>query len=172
MVGSLTLLDICGNKPVTDSEAPFMFDELECDETRVLTRDDDIFRIAESAVGILNGEGVFPLRLDFEGPTAPTFSANPNDREDGWINGTVDLTGEQVAEEGPKKNLDGWLKYNDKDADNLATNGVGGYTAQLRSSTTTPSIVDGALAAAASLCSDIAGGDKEECRHLLHRHRR
>ena len=158
VVGSLTLLNICGNKAITDSEAPFVFDELECDETRVLTQEDDIFRIAERKVGILNHEGVFPIRLDYEGPEAPTFAANPNERTGGWINGTVDLTGKQLDDDNsPKHNPDGWLNYNDKDEANKgtddhnpATNGVGGYTVQLRSSTTTPSIVDGALGAAAS----------------------
>ena len=145
VVGSLTLLDICGNKPITDSEAPFVFDDLECDETRVLTEEDDIFRIVERTVGILNGEGVFPLRLDYEGPEAPTFAANPNGREGGWINGDVDLTAKQVAS-GSKKNLDGWLVYDEMDAQN--TSGVGGYTPQLRWATvkTTNLLVDAALA--------------------------
>ena len=28
----------------------------------------------------------FPLYLDYEGPSAPTFRPNPNGREDGWVN--------------------------------------------------------------------------------------
>ena len=137
VVGSLTLLDICGNKPITDSEAPFVFDELECDETRVLTQENDIFRLAEREVGIRNGEGVFPLRLDFEGPGAPRFQPNPNDREGGWINDTVELTGKYNS----KTNKDGWLVYGS------AGGGVGGNAPQLRYTTTTPTIVDGAIAA-------------------------
>ena len=142
MVGSLTLLDVCGNKPITDSEAPFVFgqDELKCDETRVLTEEDDIFRIAEREVGILNHEGVFPLRLDFEPPGAPRFQPNPNGRELGWINDMVELTGKYDDE----TNKDGWLVYGS------AGVGVGGNTAQLRYSTTTPMIVNGAIAAEAS----------------------
>ncbi len=139
VVGSLTLLDVCGNKPITASEAPFVFDELKCDETRVLTQEDKIFRIDEREVGILNGEGVFPLRLDFEGPGAPRFGPNPNGREDGWINATVELTGKYS-----KTNKDGWL------VSGASGGGVGGNALQLRYSTTTPSIVDGALAAEAS----------------------
>ena len=138
-LGSLTLLDVCGNKFITDSEAPFVF-EPKCDETRVLTEDDDIFRIAEREVGILNGEGVFPLRLDFEGPGAPRFQPNPNDRTGGWINDAVGLT----AKHDSKKNDDGWLVYG------ASGGGVGGNAPQLRYSTTTPSIVGGALAAEAS----------------------
>ena len=138
VVGSLTLLDVCGNKPITASEAPFVF-EPECDDTRVLTQEDNIFRIAEREVGILNGEGVFPLRLDFEGPGAPRFGPNPNGREAGWINATVDLTGKYS-----KTNKDGWL------VSGASGGGVGGNALQLRYSTTTPSIVDGALAAEAS----------------------
>ena len=142
MVGSLTLLDVCGNKPITDSEAPFVFgqDELKCDETRVLTEEDYIFRIAEREVGILNHEGVFPLRLDFEGPGAPRFQPNPNGRQLGWINDMVELTGKYDE----KTNKDGWLVYGS------AGVGVGGNAAQLRYSTTTPSIVNGAIAAEAS----------------------
>ena len=139
VVGELTLLNICGNNPITDSEAPFVFAELECDATRILTQEDNIFRIAEREVGILNGEGVFPLRLDFEGPGAPRFGPNPNGREDGWINDAVDLTGKYS-----ETNKDGWL------VSGASGGGVGGNALQLRYSTTTPSIVDGALATEAS----------------------
>ena len=55
----------------------------------------------------LNGDDIFPLYLDYEGPSAPTFSPNPNGREDGWVNLTVDFTGEQKI----TSNNDGWLSY-------------------------------------------------------------
>ena len=151
VVGSLTLLDVCGNKPVTDSEAPFMFDELECDGTRVLTEEDDIFRIADRAVGILNGEGVFPIRLDFEGPGAPRFRPNPNDRQGGWINAMVGLTGENKS-----SNKDGWLIYGDKDG------GVGGYTARLSVSDETPNAAAGALEAGHSSTPELPAPSKAD----------
>ena len=78
--------------------------------------------------------------LDFEAPMAPHFMPNPNGRQDGWVNLTVDFLGEYKDEEGKK---DGWLVYNDDNADD----GVGGYLPQLRVSTAVPSVVGGALAA-------------------------
>ena len=68
MVGSLTLLNVCGNKlitkTITESKALFESDELECDATKRLMQDTKIFRIADRDVGILNHEEVLPLRLD------------------------------------------------------------------------------------------------------------
>ena len=65
---------------------------------------------------------MFPLWLDYDGPSAPTFSPNPNNREDGWVNLTVDFGGEQGS-----RNKDGWLTFNDED-----DSGVGGYQPVLR----------------------------------------
>ena len=69
----------------------------------------------------LNGDDIFPLYLDFKGPSAPMFIPNVNDREDGWINDGVELTGEYDADD----NKDGWLTYG------AAGGGVGGYIARL-----------------------------------------
>ena len=140
MVGSLTLLEVCGNKPIMDSEAPFVFDEMECKSTRALTEDDKIFRIAERDVGILNHKEVFPLRLDYEGPEAPVFKVNPNSRQGGWINKAVNLTGKN----GPGAAKNGWLIYGGKGG------GVGGYIPQLRYSTSDPRSVAAARAATPS----------------------
>ncbi len=141
---SVTLLggdDACGADAVTDSEAPFMF-TLECEKSGEVTPEFTIEAGGEAIVGLapLNeSESIFPLHLDYEGPAAPKFKVNPNGREGGWINAAVDLTGENKS-----NNKDGWLIHGDDDP------GVGGYIVQLRSSTTTPSIVDGARAAEAS----------------------
>ena len=164
-VSSVTLLGgFCGAKAATDSEAPFDF-TLECKSSDDPLGDTPTFTLvsggeSNATPNILN-ESIFPIRLDYEGPEAPTFAATPNDRQDGWINGTVDLTGKHVAEEGAKQNLDGWLNYNDKDEDNPAADGVGGYTVQLRHSTTTPSIVDGAIEAAASSSPTLPAATKK-----------
>ena len=82
--------------------------------------------LALSSVGesgmILNAEDLpFPAFVDFAGPSAPTFSPNPNGREGGWVNLAVDFTGAQKT-----SNKNGWLNYNDDDA------GVGGYNPVLR----------------------------------------
>ena len=164
---SVTLLAFCGADAATEtSETSFTFTP-ECSatsntvapetETGDPVGDSPVFVIADAEVVIRNDD-VFPLYLDYEGPEAPTFAKNPNDRAGGWINKAVDLTGEQLDDDNsPKHNPDGWLNYNDedeanKDTDehNPAASGVGGYTVQLRYSMTTPSIVDGALGAAAS----------------------
>ena len=63
--------------------------------------------------------------IDMEGPkTAPYFRPNPNNREDGWVNATVDFTGEYDASD----NKDGWLTFNDAEEEP----GVGGYMPVLR----------------------------------------
>ena len=67
---------------------------------------------------------------------------NPNDREDGWINATLDLTGKYSGSSEAGKNR--WLTYG---AEN---DGVGGYIPQLRYSTSDSRIVDAARAAAPS----------------------
>ena len=70
--------------------------------------------------------------------THRTSIPTPISRDGGWVNLAVDFLGENKS----STNKDGWLVYNDDD-----DSGVGGYTPQLRVSLTTPSIVDGALAA-------------------------
>ena len=137
-IDSVTLLSVCGGDAMTDDEAPFEF-TLDCDESGSVT---PVFSASVGGEALLNlspvNETIFPLNLDFVGPPAPHFNVNPNGREDGWVNPTVDFLGKFHA----TRNKDGWLVYNDDEE------GVGGYQTVLRWSSTTPSIVDGARAAA------------------------
>lgn len=61
------------------------------------------------------------VRLDNRAPGAPTFMANPNNRQNGWLNASVGLTG-----------LNAGLTDNDWLVDGAADAGVGGYTRWLR----------------------------------------
>ena len=100
----------CGANPATDAEAPFVFTPTckgTSDADGENPGDTPAFTIAVADVETLNGDDIFPLYLDFDGPSAPTFYPNPNKREAGWVNLTVDFLGEQ----GPS-NKDGWLNYN------------------------------------------------------------
>ena len=90
---------------------------------------------------VLNADDLPEANIDMAGPDAPHFNADPNGREGGWINQAV-LVATTAGEFHSSRNKDGWLVYNEDDE------GVGGYSAQLRFSTTTPSIVDGARGAA------------------------
>ena len=72
--------------------------------------------------------------------THRTSKSTPTGRELGWVNPDVDFLGEFDE----SSNKDGWLVYNEDEE------GVGGYDPQLRFSSTTPSIVDGALEATAN----------------------
>ena len=137
-VSSVTLRKFCGDDAMTDSEAPFMF-EVDCDD---YTTDTDMYPGGEKPKFNVGGDSIGvsadAVYLDFEGPMAPHFYPDPNMRDEGWVNLTVGFLSKQSS-----SNKDGWLTYNDDNADD----GVGGYMPQLRVSTTTPSIVDGALAA-------------------------
>ena len=120
---SLTLTDFCDAAASTVSAAPFTFSP-KCKGTSETEGDNPgetpAFNIAGTRVGVLNDD-IFPLYLDYDGPPAPTFYPNPNKREAGWVNLTVDFLGEQKS-----SNKDGWLNYNSDDA------GVGGYQPVLR----------------------------------------
>ena len=113
---SVGIVEFCGDEPAA-ATGPFVFTP-ECkgtgDHTATFTADG-------ADIGVLNSD-VFPLWLDYDGPSAPTFSPNPNNREDGWVNLTVDFDGEQGS-----RNKDGWLTFNDED-----DSGVGGYQPVLR----------------------------------------
>ncbi len=122
-VPTVTLREgFCGkNAAASDAEAPYEFTP-DCDghEGPVVATS---FSIGAAPVETLNAEDeVFSIKLDYAGPGAPVFVPNPNDREGGWINSTVDLVGKYDA----KKSPDGWLM------NGAAGEGVGGYTAQLR----------------------------------------
>ena len=64
------------------------------------------------------------VRLDNRAPGAPTFVANPNGRQNSWINATVGLAG-----------LNSSATDNDWMANGTPDQGVGGYTRWLRSGT-------------------------------------
>ena len=108
----------CGDEDgATATAAPFVLTP-ECKGTGEYTA---TFTADGADIGVLNSD-VFPLWLDYDGPSAPTFSPNPNNREDGWVNLTVDFGGEQGS-----RNKDGWLTFHDED-----DSGVGGYQPVLR----------------------------------------
>jgi len=79
------------------------------------------------------------IRYDNNGPPAPQFAANPNLRQNGWINGTVGLTGSNTG-----------AADNDWIINGAADGGVGGYVRFLRVDGTAPVTVNAANAAAAS----------------------
>ena len=134
---SVTLRSVCGGDAITDDEAPFEF-TLDCDESGPVS---PVFSASVGGEALLNlkpvNSTIFPLNLDFVGPPAPHFNVNPNKRQAGWVNATVDFLGKFHS----TRNKDGWLVYNDDEK------GVSGYQPVLRFSSTTPSVVDGALAA-------------------------
>ena len=120
-VSSVTLGMFCGHAAATDSEAPFVF-EVDCSDgynTTASGGDKPEFTVGGDAIDV-RASAVY---LDLEAPTAPTFSVNPNKREDGWVNASVDFLGKHGT-----SNKDGWLVYHDGNA----SGGVGGYTPQFR----------------------------------------
>ena len=123
-VESVTLLAFCGAKAITVDDAPYAF-EPEC-KSSPDAGDTPEFTVASGGrsetVGPLNDDHPFPIRLDYDGPSAPMFVPNPNLRQDGWINADVQLVAKYENKDGKR---DGWLLYG-KDA------GVGGYIPQLR----------------------------------------
>ena len=119
-VSSLTLLTFCGADAMTDSEAPFSFMVACKNHQSGADGDAPKFNVAGREITSKGGK----VYLDFMAPDAPHFVADPNDREEGWVNAAVNFTGEN----GSGSKADGWLDYNDDGADE----GVGGYTPQLR----------------------------------------
>lgn len=79
------------------------------------------------------------IRFDNKGPGAPTFAANPNVRQNGWINAGVGLAGSNTS-----ATDDDWL------VNGAADGGVGGYTRYQRIAMSPAGLVDEALAATAS----------------------
>ena len=143
---AVTMQGFCGADGASKNEAPYEFAP-DCAGKKKTTADampEFSAAVAGAAVdlAILNHEDdIFPINLDYAGPTAPVFKVNPNSREGGWINAAVNLTGKNGSS-GAAKN--GWLIYYDDD------DGVGGYIPQLRYSTSDPSVVASARAATPS----------------------
>lgn len=79
------------------------------------------------------------INFDTKAPGAPTFRANPNNRQNGWINATVGLTGSNTS-----------ATDNDWMINGAADGGVGGYVRMLRTGDGTDGTVDAALLATAS----------------------
>ena len=121
-VSSVTLNQFCGADAQTDSEAPFSF-EITCKNymTTADGGDTPTFNVG-GTIMTAKGSKVY---LDFMAPDAPDFVPDPNDREDGWVNASVNFTGENGTSSSKK---DGWLDYNNDNAGD----GVGGYTPRLR----------------------------------------
>lgn len=86
----------------------------------------ETFGLVVTANSTVNG-GVGPngvsnaINFDTQAPGAPTFVANPNNRQNGWINGTVGLVG-----------LNTGATDNDWMLNGAADAGVGGYVRMLR----------------------------------------
>ena len=114
---SVGIVEFCGDEPAA-ATGPFFVFTPECEGTGDHTA---TFTADGAEIGVLNSD-VFPLYLDYDGPSAPIFSPNPNNRELGWVNLTVNFDGEQGS-----RNKDGWLTFNDGD-----DSGVGGYQPVLR----------------------------------------
>ena len=99
---------------------------------------------------ILNMDDLPEANIDMEGPAvSPYFDPNPNNRELGWVNLTVDFDGEQGS--GSKK--DGWLIFNDADDEP----GVGGYQPVLRYAKAGSTGLKDAIAAAPLSLTNLPG---------------
>jgi hypothetical protein len=80
-----------------------------------------------------------PFPFDTQAPEAPDFRANPNLRQNGWINGTVGLAGSNTS-----STDNDWLINGTTDQ------GVGGYNRMLRIGDGTDGTVNAAIAATPS----------------------
>ena len=138
---SVGIGEFCGDEAAT-ATGPFVFTP-ECESTGDHTA---TFTADGADIGVLNSD-VFPLYLDYAGPSAPIFTPNLNNREDGWVNATVDFLGEQGT-----KNKDGWLTYNDDD-----DAGVGGYQPVLRYAEEDGASVEDAIAASPLTLATLPG---------------
>ena len=109
---------------VTDPEAPYEF-AFDCEgvEAGVGT---PLISAGGTSGDILNIDDLpFPAFIDFVGPArSPVISANPNGREDGWINGAVSLTAARRRDTD-----DAWLV---EPAEKVDEGGVGGYNMMVR----------------------------------------
>ena len=116
-------VDFCFEE-VTDAEAPYEF-SFDCEgvEAGVGT---PLISSGGSSGGILNIDDLpFPAFIDFVGPArSPVIVANPNGREDGWINAAVSLTAERRS-----GTDDAWLVGRTEKGDDA---GVGGYGMMVR----------------------------------------
>ena len=109
---------------ITDSEAPYEF-TFECEgvEAGVGT---PLISTGGTSGDLLNIDDLpFPAFIDFMGPAhSPVIAANPNGREDGWINAAVSLTAARRRDTD-----DAWMVA---PADKGDGGGVGGYNIMVR----------------------------------------
>ena len=109
---------------ITDTEAPYEF-AFDCDgvEAGVGT---PLISTGGTSGDILNIDDLpFPAFIDFVGPARPpVIAANPNGREDGWINAAVSLTAARRRDTD-----DAWMVA---PADRGDGGGVGGYKMMVR----------------------------------------
>ncbi|MDE2751441.1 MAG: Ig-like domain-containing protein, partial [Gemmatimonadota bacterium] len=115
---------------------------------------EDAGRAIKVFVGGVESENILnklPVaNIDMKGPAvAPYFDPNPNNRELGWVNLTVDFLGEQ----GPGSKKDGWLTYNKTDDEP----GVGGYQPVLRYAKAGNTGLKDAIAAAPLSLTNLPG---------------
>ena len=125
---AVTLRGFCGANAETVDESPFDFAP-DCEgKGKTTPNASPEFTltvggeaIAVGADDILNGDDdIFPINLDYQGPGAPIFKPNPNDREGGWVNESVAFTSTS------SRDKNAWLTKTSE------LGGVGGYTPQLR----------------------------------------
>lgn len=98
------------------------------------------------------------IRLDNRAPGAPAFIANPNGRQNGWINATVGLTGQNGNASGttPSATDNDWIQNGAPDAGvGGGTNTATSYLRFLRSAAATGGSVNDARAATASAAPDL-----------------
>ena len=109
---------------ITDSEAPYEF-AFDCEgvEAGVGT---PLISTGGTSGDILNIDDLpFPAFIDFVGPARPpVIAANPNGREDGWINAAVSLTAARRRDTD-----DAWMVAPRDRGDG---GGVGGYNMMVR----------------------------------------
>ena len=84
------------------------------------------------------------IRLDNRAPGAPTFMANPNIRQNGWLNAQVGLNGLNTS-----ATDNDWLVNGAADA------GVGGYNRIQRIAAATGGLVDAAIASAPNAAASL-----------------
>ncbi|MDE2773552.1 MAG: hypothetical protein OXI46_07580, partial [Gemmatimonadota bacterium] len=126
-------ISLAGCEAEAAGDASFEFDCDGEDADRMIT-------VTEGGNDVMVLNDLPTANIDMEGPAmAPYFSPNPNNRQNGWVNATVDFGGEQKSD-----NKDGWLMYNKADPEP----GVGGYMPVLRYAKADGNSVEDAIAAA------------------------
>ena len=147
-VESVGIRNFCDADLATKAEAPYEF-EIDCEGKSGSETPEFVLSVGGQTLAQSDSQArndtLFPINLDFEGPEIPVFKVNPNGREGGWINEAVKLTGKYSG----TSNKDGWLTYGASDE------GVGGYIAQLRYSTSDPRVAASARAAAPSTSPEL-----------------